>query len=262
MTNTLFVAWRAGDPNAARWGPVGRVDGGPGGYRFVYTEGARTLEGFHPFPSMPRLDAVYESDELFPMFANRLLSPSRPEYEAYLTWGGFDPNNPPDPLAILGVTEGIRQTDALEVFPCPAPDSEGRYLTKFFLHGIRWMPEAAKERISRLQPGEPLGLMLDISNQYDSFAVSVRTMEPEGRFMIGYVPRYFAHDVSLLCRTCHPDFIELSVERINPGAPVQHRVLCRVNACWPDGFLPCSGDDFQPIVDHPSLRCGPSGARA
>lgn len=211
---------------------------------------------------MPDLEAVYESEELFPMFANRLLSPSRPEYEAYLTSGGFDPDNPPDPLAILSVTEGIRQTDALEVFPCPAPDTEGRYLTKFFLHGIRWMPEAALERIAQLKPGEQLGLMLDVSNPYDRCAVAVRTMDDGKRFLIGHVPRYFAHDVSLLCQTCHPDFIDLRVERINPRAPAQHRVLCRVNACWPEDFTPRSGEDFQPIVDHSSLRCGPSGARA
>src|SRR5437773_607881 len=105
MTNILFVAWRSPEPTGARWGPVGRLEHGPGGYRFVYTRGARMLRGFQPFPEMPRLDAVYESDELFPLFANRLLSQSRPEYHAYLTWGGFDPNNPPDPIALLGVTE-------------------------------------------------------------------------------------------------------------------------------------------------------------
>jgi len=104
----------------------------------------------------------------------RLLSRSRPEYEAYLTWGGFDPNNPPDPLAILGVTEGIRQTDSLEVFPCPAPDAEGCYVAKFFLHGVRWMPAVAIERVDELRSGEPLALMLDVQNPHDRWAVAVR----------------------------------------------------------------------------------------
>ena len=114
----LFVAWRGDDPQHG-WGPVGRLEYDEGVYRFSYTRGARTLIGFRPFPEMSDLDRIYESNELFPLFANRLLSRSRQEYEAFLLWGGFDPNNPPDPIAILGVTEGIRQTDSIEVFPCP-----------------------------------------------------------------------------------------------------------------------------------------------
>lgn len=101
VTQSLFVAWRTPDPSHGRWEPVGRLDGDAGGYRFQYTRGARRLEEFAPFPGMPDLEAVYESDELFPLFANRLLAPSRPEYEAFLAWGGFDPNNPPDPIAVL-----------------------------------------------------------------------------------------------------------------------------------------------------------------
>ena len=144
MTTALFVAWRGGQPHRG-WGPVGRLEHDGGVYRFCYTQGARTLRGFQPFPQMGDLEQVYESEELFPLFANRLLSPNRPEYEAYLRWGGFEPGTQPDPIAILGVTEGKRETDSIEVFPCPAPDADGCYLNKFFLHGLRWMP---RERIS------------------------------------------------------------------------------------------------------------------
>ena len=115
MTSALFVAWRSPETTGGRWGPVGRLEHGTGGYQFLYTRGAKTLAGFQPFPEMPRLDVVYELDELFPLFANRLLSKSRPEYQAYLTWGGFDPNDTPDPIGLLGVTEGLRATDQVEV---------------------------------------------------------------------------------------------------------------------------------------------------
>ena len=160
MSQELFIAWRAGGAAQGRWGPVGRLRRVAHGYRFVYTRGARALEGFCPFPDMPRLDAVYESEDLFPLFANRLLARSRPEYEAYLTWSGFDPQDPPDPIALLGVTEGMRQTDSLELFPLPQPDADGCYSTRFFLHGLRWMPEVAQARATRLESGEPLGLTL------------------------------------------------------------------------------------------------------
>jgi hypothetical protein len=254
MSNALFVAWRSGEPTGGRWGPIGRLEGLPNGYRFVYTRGAQTLPGFRPFPEMPHLDAVYESDELFPLFANRLLSRSRPEYEAYLTWGGFDPRHPPDPIAVLAVTEGRRATDNLELFPCPVPDAHGCYLNKFFVHGVRYVPLAAQERIAALEPDERLIPMFDDFNPHDPEAVAVRTSDDAERMMIGYVPRYLAREVRELCARCHPEFIELRVERVNPGAPLQQRLLCRMNACWPEGFSPCDDEDFQPILSQlPSL---------
>ena len=115
--NALFVAWRPAAPQAG-WRPIGRLEHDDGTYRFFYTAGARK-PGFRPFSQMEDLDQVYESDELFPVFANRLLSQSRPEYDDFLRWGGFEVSNPPEPIVILGVTEGLRQTDAIEVFPCP-----------------------------------------------------------------------------------------------------------------------------------------------
>lgn len=241
--NSLFVAWRPAAETDG-WRPVGRLEYDGHLYRFWYTRGARK-PGFPLFPQMDRLHQVYESEELFPLFANRLLSESRPEYEAYLRWSGFDADRAPDPIVVLGVTEGIRQTDAIEVFPCPLPDAEGCYFNKFFLHGLRWLPETTIERIRNLAEGERLKLMLDLQNSYDRQAVAVRTESQ--RMQIGYVPRYLANDVWQLVQKCAVDFIQLSVDRVNLDAPLQNRVLCRMNACWPDAFQPCSGDDFSPI---------------
>jgi len=204
---------------------------------------------------MTQLDEVYESEELFPLFANRLLPASRPEYDAYLRWSGFDPGNPPDPIVVLGVTEGIRQTDAIEVFPCPVSDAEGCFLNKFFLHGIRWMSPCVVDRIAELKPNEPLKLMADFQNSTDPHAVAVRT--EEDRMMIGYVPRYLARDVWSLVQECDVNFIDLSVVNVNQDAPFQNRLLCRMNACWPEGFRPCSGNEFQPIPAGVSGRCFP-----
>jgi hypothetical protein len=249
--NALFVAWRPGVPQAG-WRPVGRLEHDGNLYRFFYTEGAKK-PGFRAFAQMEQLDLVYESEELFPVFANRLLSESRPEYEDFLRWGGFDVADPPDPIVILGVTEGLRQTDAVEVFPCPQPDGKGCYFNKFFLHGIRWVPDAAVERIERLQVKERLKLMLDVQNERDPNAVAVRT--DGDRTLIGYIPRYLANDVWRLLNACDVDFMELFVERVNGDAPLQNRVLCRMHACWPDGFEPCSGEDFEPIPAGASIRC-------
>ena len=245
MTTAVFVAWRGGGDQTGHWGPVGRLERVAGGYRFVYTEGARKLRGFRPFPGMEDLEAVYESEELFPLFLNRLLAPSRPEYSAYLEWSGFDPDHPPDPVALLGITEGRRVTDQFEIFPYPQRDSKGCYQVKFFLHGIRWLPEPARKRIDRLQRDEQLGLLLDIHNPVDRSAVAVRTMTEH--YLIGYVPRYLAEDVRSLCLRCDPEAMQLTVERVNADAPLQFRVLCRFRGCWPEGFAPCTGELYKPI---------------
>lgn len=249
---SLFVAWRPPVSDQTGWRPVGKLAYDGQLYRFWYTHGARK-PGFRAFPQLDRLELVYESEDLFPLFANRLLSDSRPEYEAYLRWSGLDAGSQPDPIAELGVTEGIRQTDAVEVFPCPVPDAKGCYFNKFFLHGIRWLHSATVQRIDTLVEGEPLKLMLDPQNDHDSYAVGLRTQSE--RMLIGYVPRYLAHDVWELVMQCDTDFIELSVERVNRDAPLQNRVLCRMRACWPNGFQPCSGDDFLPIPAGVPATC-------
>ena len=253
MTTALFVAWRGGDANHGAWGPVGRLEHDGGVYRFWYTRGALTVTGFRPFPQMDDINQVYESEELFPLFANRLLPPQRPEYDAYLRWGGFVPGSQPDPIAILGVTEGKRETDSVEVFPCPVPDVDGCYLNKFFLHGLRWMPFQTHERILRLQKEEQLLVMLDVCNKHDHHAVAIRT--DSDRTMIGYVPRYLANDVCDLLRRCESDFITLFVQQVNRDAPMQQRILCRMHACWPEEFRPCSDPSFQPIPAEVSAIC-------
>lgn len=242
---TLFVAYRSSNLADNAWGPVGRLDYDGNTYRFWYLKGSEQLRDFTPFPGMDDVNQVYESESLFPVFENRLLSKARGEYDAYLRWSGFDPIHPPDPVAILGVTEGLRETDAIEVFPCPTPDEGGTFESKFFLHGVRWMPPAALDRISQLQANELLVPMPDPCNQADGNAVAVRT--EANRTLIGYVPRYLSRDVKQVLEGCGSEFVELHVDRLNLDAPLQHRVLCRIRACWPFNFQPCSGVEYEPI---------------
>lgn len=254
MKNVLFVAWRAESPTGGSWSPVGRLEHDGGRYRFSYTKGATTAVNFHPFSGMENLEEVYESEELFPVFANRLLPKTRPEYEAFLKWGAFDSASPPNPISFLSVTEGIRQTDSIELFPCPGPDEIGCYLNRFFLHGLRHMPAAARSRVDQLQIGEELFLSLDIGNKFDRHAVSVRTNGSDV-FILGYVPRYLARDVWRIIAGCDPSVIEVRAVRVNRDAPLQQRLLCEMHSCWPENFTPCSDEDFQPLAHAVAPAC-------
>lgn len=250
MNNVLFVAWRAGGEHNGCWGPVGRLERLEDGsaYRFLYTRGAKSLPGFYPFPEMPDVNKVYESKELLPMFSNRILSESRREYKAYLAWSGFDPQEAPDPLALLAVTEGRRATDTIELFPCPQPDADGWYTNKFFLRGVRFLDDAALARVAKLQPGTELQLLPEPDNPQDPRAMLVLTLPTDGDVKIGYVPRYLARDAGDLLKQCGECAVTVNVEKVNPGAPLQQRVLCRMTACWPEDFRPCDRDEFVPIV--------------
>jgi len=249
MSRSLFVAWRSGPQEQGRWGPVGRLDRIEDGFRFGYTRGARNLPGFVPFAGMSDLHQIYESDALFPLFANRLLARSRPEYEAYLAWSGFSAAQAPEPLAILGVTEGRRMTDALEVFACPRRGADGRYACVFFLHGLRHMGETASAHVASLQAGSLLALQPEPDNPHDLEAMAVFSAGTSDGIKIGFVPRFLARDVAGLLSSVAADQIQLTVHRLNPDAPLQQRLLCTLNAPWPAEFEPCTSADYQLIAD-------------
>lgn len=156
---TLFLAWQAPEPVRA-WFPIGRLDAAPEQpyYRFRYTGGALEAQrqtGMAPLVAFPDFQRQYESPELFPLFKNRVISPSRRDFAEYLGWLDLDADHR-DPIAMLTVTGGERTTDNLEVFPKVEKDADGNFKVRFFLHGMRHVSAAAKERGSQLNDGELL----------------------------------------------------------------------------------------------------------
>lgn len=104
---TLYIAWQ--DPKDRRWYPVGQLRFDRKVYRFVYTKGAKKSPHFLPFGRMLDLHVAYESHELFPLFANRVLSKTRPEYHDFLHWLNLQEHED-DPLALLARSSGgVRQ---------------------------------------------------------------------------------------------------------------------------------------------------------
>jgi len=254
MKKTLFLAWQ--DPSRRRWYPIGRLSSNGGRYLFVYTRGAREAQkdaGFEPLTAFPYLDRLYTSQELFPLFTNRLVPRSRPEYPEFLKWLNLSESDD-DPVLILARSGGQRITDTLEVFPCPERTSPGEYIITFLLHGLRHMPDEAIARVARLEPGERLLMVKDVQNSVDTMALALRTAETYERdvHLVGYCPRYLRGDFGRLIDS-HEGDIKVTVERVNlPPAPIQFRLLCRLEGRWPRDFVPFSSPDYTPIVEPSS----------
>ncbi|MGB1109560.1 MAG: HIRAN domain-containing protein, partial [Gammaproteobacteria bacterium] len=204
-------------------------------------------ESFVPFGRLADIEVEYVSDELFPLFANRLLSKSRPEYSAYLHWLGLSEASY-DVLDELARTGGLRATDQLEMIPCPKPSLDQQYEVFFFARGLRHLTETSRLRCMELKPGDPLYLARDVQNAHDPNALLLRTAEPVA--VVGYTPRYYSAEFSRLMDLVSPDHIRVEVLQVNYDAPVQYRLLCHLKAPWPSDFSPCTQDEYLPLVNH------------
>lgn len=255
---SLFLAWQAPENNlhSRAWFPVGRLDAEPesGRYSFRYTQGALKAQqnvGFSPLLSFPKLDEVYESSDLFPLFQNRVLSPKRRDFKEYVQWLNLESDQQvPDPIEILSVSGGERQTDSMEVFPKVNTDSEGYFKVRFFLHGLRHLGEKAIARATKLVPGEQLRILMELNNPATRIAVPLLT---EDYSMIGWAPRYLVED---LVRCLQYDAPELSVKvaKVNPeAAPFNQRILIDYTGRAPGGYEPMTTPDFQPLLKSNSL---------
>jgi hypothetical protein len=244
---TLFLAWQA--PDARQWFPIGRLDADtePPHYVFRYTQGAEAAVircGFHPVASFPQLEGRYESDQLFPMFQNRVLVRSRKGFAEYLRSLALEQN---DPIEILAITGGERQTDNFEMFPRIEKQADNSFTCRFFLHGWRHMPQAAQERAMRLMPGDELGVSVEMNNPATGIALLLTSRDYE---FIGWTPRYLVTD--LLKAVAQVPAISAHVVQVNAeGVPANRRVLIEFKGFLPEGFDPMTDEQFQPYAGSP-----------
>ncbi len=241
MINELIVTWQ--NPLSRNWIPVGRLQYKNEKYIFNYTDGAKQESDFVPLGPMSNLNDSYESDELFPIFKNRLLPRSRPEYTDYLNWLNYK-DDKITPLEELARTSGIKATDSLQLFPIPE-ETNGMYEVTFFSHGIRHLPPSYIDRVSHLNYGNKLYLMKDIQNKFDPLAIVLRTDDPTE--IVGYCPRFFVCDFAKLLNNNGVDKVDVSVVKVNLNSPLQFRLLCKLITAWPSAFVPFQDNVFQPI---------------
>jgi hypothetical protein len=212
----------------------------------VYIKGSKeaSRHGFEPFLVFPELEAVYQSDELFSFFANRLLQASRGDYSQFVKNLGLDPDTAL-PIEILARSGGRRVTDAVELFGGPVIDQERNVLDYLFLvHGLRHMRDCAQDIAGGLEAGESLFLFHDMQNPVDTNAIALRT---SSYCCVGFLPNYMLDDCWDLIR--QHENIEVNVERVNLSpAPIQQRIVCRMQATKKNGFTPLSSDIYEPLI--------------
>ena len=234
---TLYVAWQ--DRMSRRWFPVGRLvyrDSEPKQYEFAYIQGAKQANesaGFVEIPGFPTLDRRYLATELFPAFRIRTMNASRPDRGAYLWQFGLDEAHW-DAVTELAVSGGLSHADNLELFPAVEPDQDGRFQTRFVVHGMRHLNQPAIDRCETLRVGESLRLAIEVNNPTTSHSVLVNSGD---YCALGWLPRYlvdglYKDDAWMVSE------VSATVAKVNYTAPLSSRLLVDFRGRLPRGFNP------------------------
>lgn len=236
---TLYLAWQ--DPQTRAWHTVGKLTHDNDVYHFVYTQGALASPRFQCLGRMRDFSKAYYARELFPLFANRVLNRSRPEYQNYVRWLALDnAETTADAMQLLARSGGERATDQLTVYPDPIIDINGQATLFFLSHGLRYLEPEQLACVNQLQLGMPVKLRQEPDNQADNFAVLLE--EGQKQIKLGYCPRYLARDLSQLMEKVS---IQVTVERLNLDAPLQLRLLCRATFKVSTDSTLFAGEEYQ-----------------
>ncbi len=238
--NLLYVAWQASE--SRRILPVARLLRTGDGYEFTYigaVNEARKL-GFLPLVTFPELGEVYRCAELPPLFSNRVMSPSRPDFRRHLAEFALSSEDG-EPFTVLARSGGRRTTDKLEVFAPPAPlatGAEGLFLAR----GVRHVA-GSEEALQDLVPGATLGVLAEPNNDVNPAALLLQ--DARGR-TLGYVPDYLANELARVGGS--PELLQVTVVKVNPApAPVHHRLLCKYVWTGDSEHRLFAGDEYQPL---------------
>lgn len=211
-TDELLVSRQ--DPKTRRFTRVGSLTFDGTRYTFEYESQAD-----RPLPGLP-LGRVHRSETLFPIFAERVIDPHRPERPATLEQLGLP--HDASPFQVLAVSGGGRTGDLYELTPLPTP---GAVNIPFLVHGIRYLTDAERGAIDGLRPGSSLTLQLEPDNPATERALLVT----QDGSHLGYVPTPLLEYVHAIMASPY----ELVVERVNPPSAGLHmRLLVRLTGTY------------------------------
>jgi hypothetical protein len=248
----LVLSWQK--PESHHWFPIGCLEFDGEEYRFFYVQGVKQAKnnGFTEIYSLPDLNRVYSSTHLFPLFSNRLMSRSRPDYQKYIESLNI-PEGEDDPISVLARSGGIKATDRYEIFPYPEIDKNGIYCNHFFVDNLQYLPKPHTVSLAtkndcqnpELVVGDILYLSHDLCNFDNPQALLLQT---ENHCKLGYCPPYLSQDIFPIFQQ-YPQQVRVKIDRVNlPPAPLQSRLLCTLTANCGLDFVPFRGEDYQPLV--------------
>jgi len=235
IPNRVLVLWQS--QPSRRYHHVGELTRDSDGYHFRYLPRAQSLAGFEPFANFPDLDREYSSDAPFPMFANRVMTPLRDSYDAYIASLGLG-HTQPEPFEVLARTSGTRMSDVVQLLPVPRMDEHGLLSLFFLVQGARHVDPNGLH-LAEVSPGDELFVACEPDNPASTVAVLVgRSRSPRRETALGYVPQVFAPLVSALIAAEAP--LRVTAEHVTHaagGAALDHmRPLARFDAIAPPHF--------------------------
>lgn len=238
--NRLVVAWQ--HPQRRLISPVGMLDVETGRYRFRYLRRAMSTTDFRPFLGFREFEHTYLSDELFPLFQQRVMNARRPDYERYIR--SLSLPSDATPWEQLARSSGKRTGDTIQLFPEPIVRVDGSSHCCFLVHGVRHIEKSynpsVQQRIQNLHKGGPLQLVPQPENEVNSRALLIST---EGGDILGWVPDLLLDYVYTL-QESGP--VELRVEHTNgPNVPYHFRLIARVEGRVPAGYQPFAGPGWE-----------------
>jgi len=241
----LVVAWQ--HPESRLISPIGFLTYDGNSYRFDYIRHALDVVDFQPLLGFPDLRRSYNSEDLFPLFAQRAMDPRRRDYQRYLTRLGLDEEA--SPLEQIARSQGRRQGDSIQLLPEPEV-SGGELAFLFLVNGTRHVlepmilegqelhvsNETLENVLARLRPGDPLALVSQPKNPANDLAVVVTGMSVP----LGWVPDLLLEDLHELLKRAS---VTVTVEHVNgPDAPWHLRVLARLRATSAGSFRFFAGE--------------------
>ncbi len=198
------------------------------GYEFHY---AQPADGFRPLLGFSDTTRRYFASEMFPLFAERIMSARRPDRASYLE--ALDLGEDSEPWEVLLRSGGRRAGDTIEVVPEPRVGTDGETSCTFLVHGVRHCGPEAGHAIDSLHRGDLLELRWEPTNPVNARAVLV--LSGSG-VAVGYVPDPLVDYVHTVMRTGDH---RLSVVRANGPEVGSHlRLLARLEGYVPPGYLP------------------------
>lgn len=217
----LYLIWK--DPETRRNFTIGKLTRSSK-YSFEYCEEASEAEeyGWKSLGAFPDYH-VYESENLFPVFASRLPDKKRRDIKKILEKYSLKEFNEFELLRRSGARLPIDTYEFIDpIF------SEDEVIERdFFVMGIRHHAACSGTNCALLpilNPGDLLVLEAEPENEYDRFAIRVITQKGEH---LGYIPRYY--NKAILARIDKGISYSCKVLEVTPSQSCSECVKIRLN---------------------------------